>query len=1122
MARNQQIRDRVAFGDDLFRLENQPDGRVRIVPSPNEVPQQGTDVNAALMQPWEDMLTAATNNGLVRLGRDGANRPEFTIPQLDSLSGAVVNSVSSGTTAKFIPLDGFVRRIGSVVWVRFTFGNIATNPTLNVNSTGAAPIHLNGAALSDSNLARQIAPHVLYGFVFDGTVWHMIVPASHMPTMGQGFGTVATQGSTVAKVGALDGFTRRTGSVVWLRFTFRDTSHNPTLNINSTGAAPIQLNGGTLPSGAIMVNGIHGFVFDGTNWQLINPNPAHTHSASDITSGRLSLAQLPSTWTENRVLGVQAANSELAFVQVNHGMMARNSIGTAQLQDLSITNEKIEDTTISQSKLRVAEGLGELGLPTNSTLVDVINRIRSLPVSRLVSVRINITSSAMATALRAPHSFSLGNVMAMQIERVQNNSNALLLTFYSGFQTTNAIRIFKANHVNVAATDATVDAIVWREVPLLNNGRLNLWNMPVSASANRVLAAGWAGSGPDFMQVNQDMMGLNSVGTNQIQNLSVTTAKMADRSVTHSKIESNAVSPFQLNVREGFSELGIPTPSSLVDVINTIRGLNTSRPVSLRFNITSGAVASALRSPLAFSTGNVAMMQIERAQNNSNVLLLTFYSGLQTTNSLRIFTATHANVAATDATVDAIVWRETPLLTNGRMLIGEMPISPTADRVLAVGASNSGAVFRQISHSMMEPNSIGTAQILDNSVTGSKIIDNAISAAKIQSITALARNIAIGVNSSLAVSHSVGNMAIGDNANITTAGAGIEGGNTAVGANSRITSGIHNIAVGSGAQVTAVSSSGSMAIGRENYASHMNAAIISPNTNSARRASQANNTVTLGHSSTTVGGWSAWNNLSDARDKRDASPLKYDPLAFVNALTPKQYRTDYRSEYRCFKEINEAGYRALAEYEKRHRVHEADIYAIEGTDIEWIEDPCILTNNGRIKDMKDVPDYLSSKTAKGRYSTKYLCKYAKSKEVAAQKFKDDDCLKLPSIAESWNQFCKTYGPEAEIDSFIQSCTKLARKARFLMVEQEPDGTYAGNRYHWGFMAQEVEQAAKSMGIDCPAVQYLAHNKDKDGIPEGDDLYTMGYTELIAPLVGAVQQLAGTVKQLQDEIAELKK
>jgi len=214
MARNLRIRDRVAFGDDLFRLENQADGRVRLVPAPNEVPTQGTDVNAELMQPWEDMHTAATRNGLVRLGRDVSGMPELTIPQLDGISGAIVSTTAANIAAKTAQLNEFVRRTGSTVWVRFTAGNTALNPTLNINGTGAARIQLNGVALDNASLARQIAANVLYGFVFDGTVWQMVVTGSSLPSTGQGFGTVETTAATIAKVAILPGFTRRIGSVV--------------------------------------------------------------------------------------------------------------------------------------------------------------------------------------------------------------------------------------------------------------------------------------------------------------------------------------------------------------------------------------------------------------------------------------------------------------------------------------------------------------------------------------------------------------------------------------------------------------------------------------------------------------------------------------------------------------------------------------------------------------------------------------------------------------------------------------------------------------------------------------------------------------------------------------------
>lgn len=50
------IKDRVAVGDDCFTLENLPDGRTRITPSPDSVTEPGTDVNKALLQPIENKL----------------------------------------------------------------------------------------------------------------------------------------------------------------------------------------------------------------------------------------------------------------------------------------------------------------------------------------------------------------------------------------------------------------------------------------------------------------------------------------------------------------------------------------------------------------------------------------------------------------------------------------------------------------------------------------------------------------------------------------------------------------------------------------------------------------------------------------------------------------------------------------------------------------------------------------------------------------------------------------------------------------------------------------------------------------------------------------------------------
>ena len=51
-ARN--IKDRIAVGDDLFDVVELPDGRIRLIPAPDEVIEPGTDINKGLLQPLED------------------------------------------------------------------------------------------------------------------------------------------------------------------------------------------------------------------------------------------------------------------------------------------------------------------------------------------------------------------------------------------------------------------------------------------------------------------------------------------------------------------------------------------------------------------------------------------------------------------------------------------------------------------------------------------------------------------------------------------------------------------------------------------------------------------------------------------------------------------------------------------------------------------------------------------------------------------------------------------------------------------------------------------------------------------------------------------------------------
>lgn len=74
-----------------------------------------------------------------------------------------------------------------------------------------------------------------------------------------------------------------------------------------------------------------------------------------------------------------------------------------------------------------------------------------------------------------------------------------------------------------------------------------------------------------------------------------------------------------------------------------------------------------------------------------------------------------------------------------------------------------------------------------------------------------------------------------------------------------------------------------------------------------------------------------------------------------------------------------------------------------------------------------------------------------------------------------------------------------------------DFTYInGKQRHHGFIAQDIASLKDTF--------YGLHNSKEDG---GEDLYSIAYTDLIAPIVKSVQELSAQVKQLQKENKELR-
>lgn len=79
-------------------------------------------------------------------------------------------STAAATVAKLVTLSGFELYTGAQVSVKFTNANTATNPTLNVNSTGAKNIRVNNANITST---YYWSANNTVTFVYDGTYWVM-------------------------------------------------------------------------------------------------------------------------------------------------------------------------------------------------------------------------------------------------------------------------------------------------------------------------------------------------------------------------------------------------------------------------------------------------------------------------------------------------------------------------------------------------------------------------------------------------------------------------------------------------------------------------------------------------------------------------------------------------------------------------------------------------------------------------------------------------------------------------------------------------------------------------------------------------------------------------------------
>lgn len=255
-------------------------------------------------------------------------------------------TTAAGTAIKDVTTDGeFTLAKGAVIFVNFSATNTAAvaDLKLRVNSNAAndaKPIKHEYNA-SEANLpgAGYLRANQTYQFYYDGTNWVTDVGRdanstySYMrPYESTGKGSYNSQGENPAKTGAAGWrFQLSAGKYFMYSHYYDNTAKSAlTLNIGSTGAKPIYINGQpsssdnyTLPGGQYLV------YYDGTNYYFRTDDKMTgniTGNAATATSSKVLVNQNgtygTATTISNRV-------TDTNIVHVDNGGVTHFKVGTA-------------------------------------------------------------------------------------------------------------------------------------------------------------------------------------------------------------------------------------------------------------------------------------------------------------------------------------------------------------------------------------------------------------------------------------------------------------------------------------------------------------------------------------------------------------------------------------------------------------------------------------------------------------------------------------------------------------------------------------------------------------------------------------------------------------------------
>lgn len=169
----------------------------------------GTPNNTSAAQLADLFVSTATaNKGVVR---DADGRAQVAAPavaadiarkaEVDAairfVSGYGVSATESTNTGKTVEIEGVELVAGRRICVKFTYGNTASEPTLNVNNLGAKPITMDGQPVYTGCFDDA----GVYEFMYDGAGWECISGVVRARSFGENAGYIKLRNGLLQQFG---------------------------------------------------------------------------------------------------------------------------------------------------------------------------------------------------------------------------------------------------------------------------------------------------------------------------------------------------------------------------------------------------------------------------------------------------------------------------------------------------------------------------------------------------------------------------------------------------------------------------------------------------------------------------------------------------------------------------------------------------------------------------------------------------------------------------------------------------------------------------------------------------------------------------------------------------------